>query len=153
MKRLYFINDWFARQPWYLRYPLMILLGSSYVLFTQGLDWIFGESQINVIISIITYLCVIGLIIFQLQIKNAFIYTQGDVFGLRIDGNRVDFQARHISEVSLDENHLLQIRRINRVDSFDLSPFREKDREKLMKYLKEFLSEEVEMHSNRIPTV
>jgi len=131
----------------------MILLGSSYVLFTQGLDWIFGESQINVIISIITYLCVIGLIIFQLQIKNAFIYTQGDVFGLRIDGNRVDFQARHISEVSLDENHLLQIRRINRVDSFDLSPFREKDREKLMKYLKEFLSEEVEMHSNRIPTV
>ncbi|ARN76684.1 hypothetical protein BST97_00950 [Nonlabens spongiae] len=153
MKRLYFINDWFARQPGYVRYPLIIVLGSSYVLFTNGLDWIFGESQLNVIISIITYLCLVGWIIFQSQVKNAFIYTQGDIFGIRIDGNRVDFQATHISEVSLDDNHLLKIRRINRIDSFDLSPFREKDRDKLMKYLKEFLSDEVELHSNSIPTV
>lgn len=149
---MYFINDWFARQPWYVRYPLIVLLGSSYLLFTNGLDWIFGESQFNTIISMVTCLCLLGFIIFQSQVKNAFIYTEGDIFGIRIDGNRVDFQARHISEVSLDENYLLQIRRINRVDSFDLSPFREKDRDKLMKYLKEFLSDEVEMHSNHIPT-
>ncbi len=153
MKRLYFINDWFARQPWYIRYPLYIVLGSSYVLFTNGLDWIFGESQFNVIISLITYLCLIGLVVFQSQVQNAFIYTQSDVFGIRINGNRVDFQARHISEVSMTEDQILQIRRINRVDSFDLSPFREKDRAKLMKYLKEFLCDEVELHGNGISTV
>ena len=157
MKKLHFFNYWYGKLPWYYKLLTQLPVISIYALmFFKEFFREFIPKQL-----IITYTLVVFIgwavsmfyFIWQSRVKNAFFYLSEDDFRLRINGNRVDFQTRHISEVSLDENHLLQIRRINRVDSFDLSPFREKDRDKLMKYLKEFLSEEVEMHSNRIPTV
>ncbi len=156
MKRLYFFNDWWARKPWYIRILIIFPFWVMYISTTSGklLGYELSQPVEKTILAflVLLSLAVVVRSIFKHTRKNIFLYGLHNDFSLKIGGTKTDFESRHISEVSLDENHLLQIRRINRVDSFDLSPFREKDREKLMKYLKEFLSDEVEMHSNHIPT-
>ncbi|QJP34044.1 hypothetical protein F0365_06305 [Nonlabens sp. Ci31] len=52
---------------------------------------------------------------------------------------------KFISEVSFDEDQQLQIRRINRVDTFDLSPFRKQDQDNVLRLLKEFMNGGVEI--------
>jgi len=157
MKKLHFFNFWYGRLPWYYKLLIQLPIVSVYalMLFKEFFREYIPHKIIIVYTLLVLLLWVATIVysIWQSRVKNAFFYVSEDDFRLRINGIRVDFQTRHISEVSLDENLLLQIRRINRVDSFDLSPFREKDRKKLMKYLKDFLKEEIEMHSNHIPTV
>ena len=157
MKKLHFFNFWYGRLPWYYKLLIQLPIVSVYalMLFKEFFREYIPHKIIIVYTLLVLLLWVATIVysIWQSRVKNAFFYVSEDDFRLRINGIRVDFQTRHISEVSLDENLLLQIRRINRVDSFDLSPFREKDRKKLMKYLKDFLKEEIEMHSNHIPSV
>ena len=156
MKKLHFFNFWYATLPWYFKLLTQLPVVSIYAL--MFFKEFFREYIPREVIITYTLVVLIGwfvsifYVIWQARVKNAFFYGGHADFSLRINSDRVDFESKHISEISLDKNHLLQIRRINRVDSFDLSPFREKDRDKLMKYLKEFLSDEIELHSNSIPT-
>ena len=145
MNRLYFINDWYARLAWYYKGIFIIAAIGIYsliVFINNALDHIVYD-----VIGVALIGAVYGWLIFRNNCKNAFIYESREQFGIRIDGERVDMEARHVSEVSLDKNHELQIRRINRVDKFDLSNIRNGDREKLLKYLKEFTGDRVEIQS------
>ena len=157
MKKLHFFNFWYGKLPWYYKLLIQLPIVSVYalMLFKEFFREYIPQDLIVIYTISILILWVSSIIygIWQARVKNAFFFISTDSFRLRIDGQKIDFDKIHISEVGLDDNHLLQIRRINRVDSFDLSPFRGKDRDKLMKYLKEFLSDEIELHSNRIPTV
>ncbi len=157
MKKLHFFNDWYTKLPWYYKLLIQLPIVSVYslMLFKEFFSEYIPHKIIVIYTISILVLWVSTIIygIWQASVKNAFFYISEYSFRLRIDGQKIDFDKVHISEVSLDENQFLQIRRINRVDSFDLSPFRKKDRDKLMKYLKEILSDEVKLHSNGISPV
>lgn len=141
MKRIFFLNDRYAKAPWYVR--ILVLLPFTLLFGSRLVENSFTESIAFRIFVIILVLAFYAFILFQGRCKNAFIYQNLDRFGIRLNGKRTDIDAKFISEVSLDKDHQLQIRRINRVDRFDLSPFREKDRLKLMRYLKEFISNDI----------
>ncbi|MGB5981767.1 MAG: hypothetical protein WBG46_06450 [Nonlabens sp.] len=154
MQKLYFINDWWARKPLYIR--VMIIL-PIYVMYMTVMSGSLFNYELNHSLKVIlaTALILISLIlIFRSLIKsiakNVFIYGQNDDFSLKINGNKIEFESKHISEISLDEHYQLQIKRINRVDSFDLSNIRKEDRDKLVTYIKDFVSNEVEIKSTPI---
>jgi hypothetical protein len=65
----------------------------------------------------------------------------------------VDIDSKFISEVSFDEKQRLQIRRINRVDTFDLSPFRKKDQDKVLRLLHDFLPDDLQVQKAPILSV
>jgi hypothetical protein len=151
MKRIYFFNDWYAKAPWYVRIlillPVILLFGSRFFENT------ITESIVFRIIFIALVLMFYAFLLFQARCKNAFIYQPHGMFGIRIDGKRIDIDSKFISEISFDKDHQLQIRRINRVDTFDLSPFRIQDQEKLLRLLKDFMNEGVEIGNEAIATV
>lgn len=129
MKRIYFINDWYARLPWYFKILLiapMIMVFTADLFFSSSIT----DSLIFQIFILLLYSVLYGFILFQAYCKNAFVYGNHKDFSIRLNGKRTDLDAKFISEVSFDENQHLQIRRINRVDTFDLSPFRKRDQEK-----------------------
>ena len=145
MKKLYFINDWYAKQPWYIKSIGIVCVIAFFIL-----QFYITKNYNNILFTVIfiaLYGAFYGWLLFNNQVKNAFIYSSKNQFSIKIEGHKVDFQTKHINAISLTTNGSLQIQRINRVDTFDLSPFRKKDCEKLIDYLKE-LSADVESISS-----
>jgi hypothetical protein len=97
------------------------------------------------VIFIIFYLAFIAFSIFQRFCKNGFYYQNHGQFGIRLNGKRTYIDTKFISEVSFDEDQQLQIRRINRVDTFDLSPFRKQDQDNVLRLLKDLMNGDMEI--------
>jgi hypothetical protein len=148
MKRIYFFNDWYARAPWYVRIlmllPVILIFGSRFIENAITTSLVFR------LLFLVLVVAFYALLLFQARCKNAFIYQSREHFGIRLNGKLMNIDPKFISEVSFDDNHQLQIRRINRVDTFDLSPFRKQDQEKLLRLLKDFMSEDMQINKQSI---
>jgi hypothetical protein len=151
MKRIYFFNDWYAKAPWYVR---MFVIVPAIAVFTADLyiPRIFTDSMFFMSLFLLLNVALYTFIFFQAFCKNAFIYQSREHFGIRLNGKLMNIDTKFISEVSFDNDHQLQIRRINRVDIFDLSPFRKQDQQKLLRLLKDFMNEGLEINKQSILT-
>ena len=139
MKKLHFTNYYYGRLPWYYRFLIMLIF---FVPLAWNTFFDFGTFTIPVYFKkiILTTALIVGISAFvfgawESTRKNAFIHQGDKSFSLRFNGTTTDFKTKDISEISWDNNHILQIRRINRVDTYNLSNFRPKDRAKLKKYI------------------
>lgn len=152
MKRIYFFNDWMGNLPWYYKVPIFLPVIISYSLPYDLTGNELLDRSIQVLLIAI-YLFFIGFSIFRWLCKNAFIYQNHNHFQIRLNGDSMDIDAKFISEISFDKNQQLQTRRINRVDRYDLSAFRVRDRDKLLGLLKEYTSADTQISDQPITTV
>ncbi len=82
-------------------------------------------------------LVAISYMVWKFTCKN-FILLQGEnLYKLRLGGRKLEFDAKFISQVWLDEDGL-NIQRINRVDTFPVDHLKEQDVERLLQILKEY---------------
>ena len=122
------------------------------MLLSRGLELLMGDHFLVPFISITVNTILVAFLFYQQNAKNAFIYSDKKTFGIRLQGKQVDIEAKHISEVSYDDSKVLKVRRINRVDTFDLSPFKEQDRLKVVEYVRGYLREGIRIENQPILT-
>ena len=154
MKKLHFTNYWYGKMPAHYRLiiTLIFFIPLSYDFFFGKETIIFPAHVQNFvwIVFLLTALLAILYSLWQSTRKNAFIYQGDSSFGLRIDSNKTEFKVNDISEISWNKESILQIRRFNRVDTFDVSDFRIQDQEKMMRHIYDLLSNEVAIRNTPI---
>ncbi len=103
MKRIYFINDWYGKLPWY--YKGFIYL-PVFLLYSLPHKFVENSLPYKASMILLGLLCLAGLIfqIFQAVCKNAFIYRSTNQFEIRLKGVKTQIDSKFISEVSFDED-------------------------------------------------
>jgi len=84
----------------------------------------------------------IGYIIYEATRKNAIYYRNKDNYTLKIDGEKLELDLQFLSGSFIDEKEL-NIKRINRIDTFSIAHLRQSDIDKLLGVLKEYELKEV----------
>ncbi|MEP2969521.1 hypothetical protein, partial [Nonlabens ulvanivorans] len=87
--------------------------------------------------GVVLYLIGLAYLIWLATRKNALHWKRDDQVKLKIDGKTLELDMKFISQVWVEDQHLL-IRRINRVDSFPIDQLRPADLDKLVAILKEY---------------
>ncbi|WP_438962590.1 hypothetical protein [Nonlabens sp.] len=132
-KKLHFLNmKW--RQ--YSR-GKQFLMTLPFILLYALMAFFFWDTLVHYQFGLITNIALWAYLSYPVFLKNAVFYRQDHNFTLKIKGKKLDLDLKFLSEVWI-ENKELNIRRINRVDSFDMSHLREKDVNKLFNLLKEY---------------
>ncbi|MGJ8684199.1 MAG: hypothetical protein ACSHWW_06230 [Nonlabens sp.] len=136
-KKLYFFSISWRNYPTWLIIVFTIIICFTYI----SLRFLAEDTIVDDIIGAVFWLSFYGYFIFQWTCKNAVFYKHADHYSIKINGKKLDFDLKFLSEAWIEDNQL-HIRRINRVDSFPLNHLRQEDVDKLMGILKEYEPQE-----------
>lgn len=131
-KKLYFFNEKWRNYPNWVQG----LAGMTPLLLVYVPVW-FLESKLWLLPGALLYLFFFAAFIWSITRKNYVQWKREPYILLNINGKKLDLDLKFLSEVWI-ENNELNIRRINRVDSFDISHLREEYVNKLFNLLKEY---------------
>lgn len=136
-KKLHFFNLAWRKYSKWQQILIALLIISIYL----GIRYFIEDTTIDTIFGMVFWVGFYGYLFYPFLLKNTFHYGRDENFTLKIKGEKLDLNLKFLSEVWI-ENNELHIRRINRVDSFDISHLREEDVEKLVSLLKEYEPQE-----------
>tara|TARA_R110002012_G_scaffold321849_1_gene551863 strand:- start:141 stop:551 length:411 start_codon:yes stop_codon:yes gene_type:complete len=131
-KKFYFFNTRWRTYPRWGQWCLSIAIGIL-IVFPQ---FIFPDLWFG-IPGVVLYLIGLAYLVWSATRKNALHWKRDDQVKLKIDGKTIELDMKFISQVWVEDQHLL-IRRINRVDSFPIHQLRPADLDKLVVILKEY---------------
>ena len=152
MKKLHIFNDWYSRLPMHVRFLVLLpAIGlNSLNFFSVSLNLSDNWQIFIIVVTIVMFIAYVTYIIYIKSVRNALYYQSPDSFKLKIKGKTVAFETKHISEISLIQDKVLQFRRINRVDSFDLSHIRKEDHNRLIHKIQKILYQDIVVQSESI---
>lgn len=113
------------------------LIAVPFILLYALMAYFFWDTLGYYQFGLITNLALYAYLFYPFFLKNAVFYRQDHNFTLKIKGKKLDLDLKFLSEVWI-ENNELNIRRINRVDTFPIGHLRQDDVEKLVALLKEY---------------